>query len=276
MSENKRDGNPRRLIVAVIAIVVIIFAVMRVVKTVEFRKRFEPAQDAYLDARSSRDFAKVKQQFQALRDIAPAGKPRRLVEAGIAGCEARVVWHQVCDRPSVAGYRDAIARMERARELSGDEQGIWARDIEALARRLDAALGPKTVEELRQRSEALKRLPFEKAQSDIMALYRWREIWRQQDLHLNDAAREAVFREFRGYIESSYCRMFEEAVRKAQQPDADLAAKAAPLLRLVPVKTWSPVKAKEYEGKYPAELEAARAAKKELERLAEQDAPAGP
>jgi len=276
MAENEKGGNLGRLIVAVIAIVVIIFAVMRVVKTVEFKKRFGTVQEAYLDARNSQDFAKVKQQFQTLRDIAPAGKPTRLVEAGIAGCEARIAWHRASDQPSVAGYRDAIARMERARELSGDEQGIWARDIEVFAKRLDAALGPKTVEELRQRSGALKRLPFEKAQADIMALYRWREIWRQQDLHLNDAAREAVFRDLRGYIESSYCRMFEEAVRKAQQPDADLAAKAAPFLRFTPVKTWSPAKAKEYEGKYPAELEAARAAQKELERLAEQAAAAGP
>lgn len=276
MAENEKGGKPGRLIVAVIAIVVIIFAVMRVVKTVEFKKRFGTVQDAYLDARSSQDFAKVKQQFQALRDIAPAGKPKRLVQAGIAGCKARIAWHQVSERPSVAGYRDAIARMERARELSGDEQGIWARDIATFAKRLDVALGPKTIEELRQRSKALKKLPFEKAQNDIIALYRWRKTWRQQHLHQNDAAREAVFRELRGHIESSHCRMFEEAVRKAQQPDADLAAKTVPLLRLMPVKVWSPAKAKEYEGKYAVELEAARAAQNELERLAEQAAAAGP
>jgi hypothetical protein len=181
--------------------------------------------------------------------LAQARSPegRKLIQARIAGCEAWIAYYDATGKTGIKKYEVALAKMEKARELNGDPEGIWGKNIAEFKERHDKALGPKTVEELRARFETLKKAGFDRSEGDLTALHRWREIWAEAGLHKGDAARETVFVEIRAFMVKGYSDRFEAAAREAAKSPVSVAVKAAPLGHLATLKIWDAAKAEAYD-----------------------------
>lgn len=264
-------GKIVRPIMGVVAVIAIIWAVRHMQQKRFVTTKLGPINAEYEEAKTPEQFTKLKQDYEALLGKVPSSH-RPYVEGQVASCVAWLAFLDTSGRPSIRKYEDCIRKMEKAKELAGDKQGVWAKKLTEFRGRHKEALGPD-VPKMQSEYARLSKMPFGNAMADLETLYRWRKIWHDQDMHLTDKAREGIFAQARTILLTNYCRMFEESIVKARKTkgksEAALSAKAAPMGALARVRRFDEAKADAYAAKHAQDLEAAKKASKELEKLME-------
>ena len=270
------QGSAGKLVVGLIALAAIIYAGWHVKNKVTARQEVEDLsklEERYLEADTPDEFRSCLQELERMRGEVSSPQARKRIDAWIAGSKAWIAWLDTQAKPSVAKYEDALAKMEKAKELSSKPE-LWARKIESFEERLDRAKGPKTVAEMRRRFAAAKEMSWRRASDDLRALYRWGERWKEAGMHESDTARWQLLEEVRQYLVAGYSERFEQSAAKAQNPPDTLQGKelllaqAAPLGWLAMVDHFAPDKAAAYRKEYSDVLAQAREAQKKLEAMA--------
>lgn len=250
MAEGESKSGVVRMIVGVIAIIAI--AVAGYIAYGKMTARQEVAKilsfdDKYFAAKNEAEMTDCRKEFESMLAQSRSPEGRRLLTARIAGCEAWIAYYDATGKAGIRKYEAAIPKMEKAKELNGDADGIWAKNIAEFKDRYDKALGPKTPEELRARLDALKKNGFDKSESDLTALHRWRDIWAEAGLYKGDAARDAVFADIRALLVKGYSDRFEAAIKEAAKSPVSVAVKAAPAGYLSMLKMWDAAKADAFD-----------------------------
>jgi len=257
-----------RILIGAVALLVCAYVLLRVYKSRQFAQELENAHAVYEAADSPEALQKAKATYEALRPKSRTKEQKRFVEAGIASCEANIAFYDATGRGSIKKYQRLVNLMEKARDLAGDPTGIWAKRLTTFRRRLEEAMGP-SLEEMGRQWARLSKMPFQQASVELEALYRWRRIWHDQDMYLNDAAREAIFTSVRKHLIEQYTRALDESIRAARRPGASLEVQCAPLGPIGSIRVLDEARAYILAKKYEAELEAARKAANTLEERME-------
>ena len=169
----------------------------------------------YEAAMSPEEFQELKAEYTKLLNRA-TGEAREIVEAQIAGCEAWIAFYETTGRPSVENLQAAIPKLKRAKELSGDRQGVWAENIRKFENLLVISLGPREPEQIEQEFARIKQQPFTRSIRDLETLYLWKTTWtRQGHDHLVERHADR-FEEMRQYLVENFTRIFMDSVAKAQ------------------------------------------------------------
>ena len=129
-----------RIVLAVVAVVAIAAVVTHGSRRIRSKRALDAANRLYEAAETPEELQKARQAYQAILDGGATGAARRLAEAGGASCEAHVAFLEARGRGSVAKHRNALEKMKRARDLSGDPQEVWADRIATFERELKAKL----------------------------------------------------------------------------------------------------------------------------------------
>lgn len=204
-----------RHIVSIVILIVCAVVGYNVFKGRALAPKIGDLNDRYEAAASPEEFEALKAEYQALLPDA-SGKAQEVIETQIAGCEAWLAFYDTTGKPSIAKFRDAIPKMKRAQELSGDREGVWAANIRTFEERLKESLGPREVGDMRGRLAALKEKPFPKARRDLETLYLWKTTWERQGEDEVLARQADNFEAIRQYLLENYQRLFEESLAKAQ------------------------------------------------------------
>jgi hypothetical protein len=246
MAETESKSGVGRMIVGLIAVAAIAVAGYIVYGKMTARQEMTKAlasDDKYLSAKNEAEMTECRKEFEAQLAQARSDAARKHLTARIAGCDAWIAYYDATGKAGIRKYASAIIKMEKARDLNGDPEGIWGKNITEFKDRYDKALGPKTPEELRARFDALKKAGFDKSENDLTGLHRWRDIWAEAELHKGDAAREAVFAEIRALMVKGYSDRFDAAIKEAAKSPVSVAVKAAPIGPLGMLKFWDAAKA---------------------------------
>lgn len=272
MAEAESKTGAGRMIVGVIAVAAISVAGYVVYGKMTARQetaKILSLDDKYFVAKNEAEMSDCKKEYESLQAQLRSADGRNLAAARIAGCDAWIAYYNATGKAGIAKYADAIPKMEKAKELNGDPDGIWAKNIAEFKDRYDKALGPKTPEELRARFEAIQKTGFDKAETDVQGLYRWRNIWAEAGLYKGDSAREAVFADVRTWIIKGYCDRFEASIKEAAKSPVSVAVKAAPAGHLAVLKTWDAAKAEAYDKQNAALMVKVRQAAAQAAAIAE-------
>jgi len=268
-----------RKTIGVIAIVACAIFVYTVFQKRAFVQDLRTVQDRYADAKSEKDFQECAKLYEGLLDKAPSGDPKRICEGGVASCAAWVSYLDTTGKPSIEKYRGAIKLMEKAKELTGDTQGVWTRKIVVFKKRLKETIGPSP-QDMGAQFAAMMKKPFTKTRRAMEDLYFWRFTWKQQKRNQGNPAYEAVFEKARKQMAKDYTVLLREViaeVRKGPQrkpgqgkltQEDELIFKSRPLgmLRNVQRHDREGLVA-QLEKQYAKELTEARAAQKKLEEM---------
>ena len=258
-------------IVVIVAIVAVVLSLQHIRQKRLMVSKVGPVDTRYEEEKTEAEFTELKQDYEKLLGEV-SGKNKGYIEGQVASCEAWLAFLRTSAKPSIRKYEDCIKKMERAQELTGDKQGVWAKKLAEFRPRHKESLGPELAT-MQSEYGRLSKLPFIKAVSDLETLYRWRKIWHDQDLHVNDAGRNAVFAQTREILLKNYCLRFEQSIQKARKAkgksEAALSAKSAPLGAVAQVQRFDEAKAAAYRSKYAKDLAEAQKAAKELEALME-------
>jgi len=225
-------GKAIRAVVGVLAVVACLLAVRHIYLKRTVAGNVAKVDDRYEEATTVEDFTSLKQEYEAFLAKAPTGSDRRHLQGRIASCEAWIAFLHTTDRPSIRKYEDCIEKMKKAKELTGDIQSVWSRKIAEFERRYKEALGPDLAK-MRAEHERLSKMPFAQAVADLETLYRWRGIWHEQGLYVDDKEREGIFAKARQMLLDNYARLFEESIAKAKtatgKSEEALSIRSAPL-----------------------------------------------
>ena len=261
-----------RPIVGIIAIVAIALAGRHIYHQRTVGGDVVKVDEEYSKAKTLEDFQRVKQSYEALLPKATTDSVRKVIEGQIAGCDAWAAFMVTSGRPSIRGYEGCIKKMEKAKELTGDQQGVWSKKLTEFRMRHKEAMGPD-IKKMRSEYARLSGMPFAKAMGDLETLFRWRQIWHDQDMYKSDKEREEVFAKTRKLLFENYCRRFEASIAKARKTkgksEEALSIRSAPLGALSQVGRFDKAKTDAYAKKYAKDLAAAKVAQKELEKLME-------
>lgn len=255
------------MIVALFAVLACILAVDYILRRRSFQARLNEANVLYDAAETPEAMARAKAAYAALLPLARGAAERRAVERALTSCDANIAFYEATGQPTIEKYRRAIELMEKAKQLSGDAEGVWAGRIREFREHLQQAMGPGP-DEMRLRFERLRALPFAQARMELEALYRWRQLWRERGLYQDDTTRQAILQEVQRFLLDNYARAFEASIAAAKGAGADLVAKAALLAALEDVRRFDERHARDYAEKYAAELAEARKAVQALEAMA--------
>ena len=274
-----------RTVIGLVVLIVCCVALYKVMRKRSFIPKVEKIHEQY-DATGS-DVKKIeacKKAYQDLLDQAPSAKERKIVEGGMAACDASIAYLNTLSKPGIPQYSDAIQLMDKAKELTGDKEGIWAQRIKTFKKRLQDSIGP-TGPEIDAQFAQLKKRPFKKAMRGIENLYFWGFAWKQQKRFQDDKPRQAALEKMRVYLRDQYTALFEQSVAdarnagvtpafvKALSPDKmlDKAAQdkvdrvTAPLGWMANVKRLDKGRAAQLASKYARDLALAQKVAKAIE-----------
>lgn len=261
-----------KLIILLAVIIVCIIVVRRTLNRHTFNTRLQEAHSLYEAADTPDEFREAKKAYTEMNEVASSREEKRMAEAGIASSDAWIAYLETMRRPDLEGYETTIKHMERAIELTDDPEGVWDGMLAQMRGLYEDALGP-SLEEMRDRFARGKKMPFPQAMTDLEALYRWRERWKEQGRHQNDPAREALFDELRAYLLENHIRQFEASIASAREIADDdrsmegLSQVARPLGLIGMVELHAPDKAEEFREKYADDFRRAERAQNILANM---------
>lgn len=216
----------------------------------------------------------ARKAYEGLRDSALFGKEKRMIETGVTCCDAVDAWYDLKNRFHLEKHKKTMALMKKAKTLTGDQNGVWAKRIEEAEEHCKLAQAP-SLDQLRNDFEAMRKQPVAKALAKGEVLHRNRNRWRNLGMYLDDKEREAFFRKLAAYLKDNYAREFEKAVATARalegpwkNNDKEFLRTKSALLKWVK-KMWcfDRARAGALEKKYPKEIAEAKKAQKRLEVL---------
>jgi hypothetical protein len=264
-------GKVIRPIIGVVAIIAILLALRQVQQKRFMASEVGPIDQKYTDAETEADFTQIKGLYEAVLPKT-SGKDRQYVEGKIASCEAWLAFLKTSARPSIRKYEDCIAKMEKAQKLTGDPEGVWAKKLAEFRARHREAMGPDLAK-MRADYEEFSKMGFQVALDKLETLYRWKQIWNEQDMYVQDKERNEVFEKVRLILLDGYSKMFEASIPKARaakgSSEEALSTRAMPLGAVANVERFDKAKGEAYRKEYAADLAEARKASKELEKLME-------
>ncbi|HRU07610.1 MAG TPA: hypothetical protein P5137_17750 [Candidatus Brocadiia bacterium] len=259
-----------RPIVGIVLLAVCAYVLFGIVQKRNFIAKVQKAHELYEKAQDSnqeKDFAEAKKAYEALLPSAPSADLRKVVEGGAAGCEASIAYLDTTAKPSIEKYEKAIAVFKKAKDLTGDKDGEWSKNIKIFEERLKAAIGPSPAD-IDAQFQKLAKLPFDKAMRDLENLYFWRFSFKQQNRHQGDKAFDAAFDRMMPHMAKGYAVIFEQTIAEASKAGAADEVLAAPIGALENVKRFDPKMAEALAKKYAKQMAAAQAASKRLEAAA--------
>lgn len=204
-----------RHIVSIVILIVCVVIALNIYRSRAAVPEIAALNERYEAAMSPEEFREIKEEYTQVLDRV-TGEAREVVEAQIAGCEAWIAFYETTGRPTVENLEAAIPKLERAKELSGDRQGVWAENIRNFEELLRKGRGPREPEQMEAEFARLKQEPFLRALRDLETLYLWRTTWtRQGHDHLVERHADR-FEEMRQYIAENFARLFKESLARAQ------------------------------------------------------------
>jgi len=257
-----------KILLVVAAVIVVVWVAVSANKRLKAKRALDEANRLYEAAENIEGFEKALGAYRAVLDAGAKGEARRLAEGGVASSEAHIAFLKARTKGSLAGHREALEKMKRAKELPGDPQNIWGPRIATFEKELQEKLGP-SIAEMRARLEAGRRQPFAKVVSDLEALLRWRDTWKKEGMHQGDAERERLFQQVREVLRQGYCRQFEKRAHRIRalgdRLDIEaLSIKSSLLSMLINVERYDKAAAERYRKTYAAEIAEAEKATKLL------------
>lgn len=256
-----------RGIIGVIVIVACAFFAYRILGERSAMKKVVEVHNRRAEANDVQALEKCKSDYVALLKKAPTAKAKKEIEGGIAACDAWMAYYRTTAHPSRAAYAKTIEAMEKAKDLTGDPDGLFKKNIADFKARLKQAIGP-TGEEMEKGLALLSKQPFKKSVQRLEKIYYWKVAWKREGRFQGDKARQAALEKIRKYLLRGYLKRFDEAVPVCRKSDASLEDQAAILGPLGSVKRLDPASAERLERKHRRDLKRARAAAKKLEEQA--------
>ncbi len=257
-----------KAVIAIAVILGLIWFLYHIWQQRQFKAQLDAANAAYAKAVTSQEFEQAKQGYEALLPKgrlkigqAHTAEQKRMVQTGLTTCEADLAYFEAMDKGTIDNYTKALDLLKKAKELSGDSNGELAKRIAEIEPRLNQASGP-SLEDMKKDLARLKAMPFDQAQRDLAALYRWRTLWHEQGRYVDDKEREAVFSETLTYLKDSYSRILDAylAASRARGTNATDSDKVRILLDLENLDRVDSAYAAAVEEKYKNEFAEARAA----------------
>jgi len=262
--------KPGKVLSAIVVAAVLGGAVFLVTHRRSFQKELAAANALY-EQDSREKVREARKAYARVRAKAVLSDEKLLAERGIVSCDATDAWYELENRFHKNKYDEAMALMRKAKELTGDPTGLWAKRMEEAQRRYETYVAP-SLEKLEKDFAAAKKLPLEEGLAKCELLYRNRRRWRDLGLHVGDKEREALFARMAAYLSEGYTKKFKQAVVEARAltgpwratDEEWLKKKAEPLRWLSPLSRYDTARWSALKKEYAAELEEASRAMKDI------------
>ena len=253
-----------RAIISIVILVICAFLLFRILSQRAVLSKVVKAHDRRAKANTPAELAACRKEYQALLKQGPSGEAKQEIEAGIAACDAWISYHRTSARPTRAKYRETVELMKKAKELTGDPDGIYAKAITQFEARLKEAIGP-TAAQMRAQLAALSKLSFGAVVSRLEKTYYWKVAWKRQNRFQDDKARAAALDQVRRYLTKGYVAAFNKTLPLCRKADAELEEQASILGPFGNIKRLDPPTATRLRNQYRKDITRAEAAAKKLE-----------